>query len=95
MVRAQDSLVVGEGAFEQGDGLACPPGRLVGQGEVVAGCQGVWVVGAEDPLVVGEGAFEQRDSSSGLPGGLVGHCEAVAGSLSYGDDGSPGPAHDR
>ena len=41
---AQDPLAIGEGAFQQRDGLGDPPGFLVGDGEVVAGGQGVGVV---------------------------------------------------
>ena len=50
MVGAQDALAVGQGLLVQGDRLGGAARRLVGDGEVVARGQGVWVVRAQDAL---------------------------------------------
>ena len=81
---AEDPLAVGEGALEQRDGLVQPPGALIGDGEVVAGGQGVGVGVAEDPLAVGEGALQQRDGLVQPPGRPVGGSEVVAGGQGVG-----------
>lgn len=51
---AENPLKAGEGGFKQRNGFGDPLRGLVGDGEVVAGDQGVWVVAAQDPLVVGD-----------------------------------------
>ena len=60
-----------------------PAGVLVGAGEVVAGGQGVGVVGAEDALAVGEGA-RSRGIASVEPPGRLGDGEVVAAAQGVG-----------
>ena len=45
MVGTQNVGVVGEGLFEQGDGLTEPAGCLVGAGEIIARGESSGVVG--------------------------------------------------
>ena len=61
MGRSQDLLGVGEGALQERDNLIQPPRVPVGEGEVVAGGQGVWVGRSQDLLGVDEGALQERD----------------------------------
>ena len=67
------------------------PRRPVGVGEVVAGGQGVGVVGAQHPLAVGEGPLEQRDRLGQAPRRLVGGGEVVAGGQGVGVVGAQHP----
>ena len=84
MVGAQDAQAVGEGLLVQGDGLVEAAGGLVGDGEVVAGGQGVGVVGAQDALTVGEGLLVQGNGLVEAAGRFVGVCEVVAGGQGVG-----------
>ena len=68
------------------------PAASVGGGEVVAGGQGVGVVGAEDPLAVGEGAARSSGIASVQPARrLVGGGEVVAGGQGVGVVGAEHP----
>ena len=48
VVGSEDSLLGGEGFLEERDGVVEPACILVGEGKVVAGAEGVGVVGSED-----------------------------------------------
>ena len=48
MVGSEELLLGGEGFFEEGDGVVESARSPVGEGEIVAGAEGVGVVGAED-----------------------------------------------
>ena len=67
------------------------PRRLIGAGEVVAGGQGVGVLGAQDPLAVGEGAALERDRLVERARRLVGVGEVVAGGQGVGWLGAQDP----
>lgn len=62
--------------------------HLVGTGKVVAGAEGVGVVGPEDSLPVAEELLEQGDRLGDPAGLLVGVGEVVAGSEGVGMVGS-------
>ena len=79
MIGAQDPLPVGECLLIDRDGPTEVPGRLVGEGQVVAGGEGVGVVGAQHPLPVGEGLLIDRDGPTEVPGLLVGAGQLVTG----------------
>ena len=49
MVGSEESLSVGEGFLEEGDGVVESARSLVSEGEIVAGAESVGVVGAEEP----------------------------------------------
>ena len=68
----------------QGDGLAEVAGGLVGAGEVVAGGQGVGVVGAQDAQAVGEVLLVQGDGLAEVAGRFVGAGEVVSGGQGVG-----------
>jgi hypothetical protein len=54
-------------------------GSLAGAGEVVAGVQGVGMIGAQNPLVVCEDPLAQAEGVPDSPGIAVGTGEIVAG----------------
>ena len=55
MVGSEELLFGGEGFFEEWDGVVESARILIGAGEVVAGYQGVGVVGSEELLLGFEG----------------------------------------
>ncbi|GAA4340756.1 hypothetical protein GCM10023086_76510 [Streptomyces venetus] len=63
VVCAQYPQLVCEGLLKQGDGAGRIPRLLVGDGEVVAGVQGVGVVCAQYPQLVCEGLLKQGDGA--------------------------------
>ena len=79
MVFAQDAPRVSEHLLVQGDRLTQAPRRLVGAREVVAGGEGVGVVGAQNPRTVGEHLLVQGDRLTQAPRRPVGAREATAG----------------
>ena len=68
----------GAGAAERGGVRGDSIPSLSGAGEVVAGGEGVGVVGAQDALAVGEGLFEQIDGLFESARVLVGAGEVVS-----------------
>ena len=77
MVGTQNSQLVVEVLFVQGDGLVEPARCLVGAGEITARYEGIGMVGAEDVGTVGEVLLVQGDGFIESACGLVGVCQVI------------------
>ena len=77
MVGTQNSKLVGEVLFVQGDGFVEPACCLVGAGEITSCYEGVGMVGAEDVGTVGEVLFVQGDGFVEPACCLVGVCQVI------------------